>query len=172
MTASRRLNSAAFNENPYVAFNPGGVLKREIMPPNRPRSPFAAVPAFAVVGLIGFVVDSSVTYGLARAGWSLALARPPGVILATMVNFALNRRFTFQATHLPIVAAFLRYVAVTSLGAAVNYLTYLAALALGGALGMPTTPEVAPLYIAAGVGAAMLITFEGFRRYAFRDRGR
>ncbi len=131
-----------------------------------------AIPAFAIVGAIGFVVDSAVTAGLASAGLSLALARPPGVIVATVLNFFLNRRFTFQATHLPLLPAFLRYVAVTSVGAAINYLTYLAALAAAAHFGLPATPLTAPIYVAVGVGAAMVVTFNGFRRYAFRDAGK
>lgn len=138
------------------------------MTENRKLASLSAIPAFAIVGFLGFLVDSGVTTALAYGGLSLALARPPGVVVATIFNFALNRRFTFQATHLPVLPAFLRYVAVTSAGLAVNYLTYLGALALASHVGLPTTPAMAPLYVALGVGAAMVITFEGFRRYAFR----
>jgi putative flippase GtrA len=129
-----------------------------------------AAPAFAVVGLLGFVVDSALTYGLMKyAALPFAVARVAGVVVATVFNFALNRRFTFQATHLPVVPAFVRYVAVASAGLAVNYATSVGSRALAGALGAPPSPILAPIYIALGVGAAMALTFEGFRRYAFRD---
>jgi putative flippase GtrA len=127
-----------------------------------------AVPAFAVVGFLGFLIDSGLTSLLAWLGLSLALARPPGVIVATVFNFMLNRRFTFQATHLPVGPAFLRYVAVTAAGLTVNYLTYLGAIAAAPHFGVPATPATAPIFVALGVGAAMFVTFEGFRRYAFR----
>lgn len=131
-----------------------------------------AVPAFAVVGFLGFIVDSGVTSLLAWFGLSLALARPPGVLVATVFNFTLNRRFTFQATHLPVGPAFLRYVAVTAAGLTVNYLAYLGAIAIAPHFGIPATPATAPLFVAFGVGAAMFVTFEGFRRYAFRKGAR
>ena len=55
------------------------------------------VPAFVVIGIIGFLVDAAVTYlGAKYAGLSPELARPPGFIIATIVNFALNRWITFR----------------------------------------------------------------------------
>ena len=81
-------------------------LSAEPMPESVKFASLRAVPAFAIVGFLGFLVDSGVTSLLAWGGLSLALARPPGVVVATIFNFALNRRFTFQATHLPIGPAF------------------------------------------------------------------
>ncbi len=142
------------------------------MPESSKFASLRAVPAFAIVGFLGFLVNSSVTSLLAWGGLSLALARPPGVLVATVFNFVLNRRFTFQATHLPIGPAFLRYVAVTAAGLVVNYLAYLAAIAIAPHFGIPATPVTAPLFVAVGVGAAMFVTFEGFRRFAFRQGSR
>jgi putative flippase GtrA len=90
------------------------------------------------------------------------------VLVATVFNFTLNRQFTFQATHLPVGPAFLRYLAVTAAGLVVNYLAYLGAIAIAPLFGIPATAATAPLFVAVGVGAAMFVTFEGFRRYAFR----
>ena len=132
--------------------------------------PLAAVPMFAIVGFTGFILDSGVTAGLQSLGLAFALARPPGVVLATVLNFLLNRRFTFQATHLPIWPAFVRYVGVASLGLAVNYLTSLGAERLATWLGVTSTPLTAPIFVALGVGAAMVLTFHGFRHFAFKDR--
>ena len=137
---------------------------------NRKPNALGAVPMFAIVGFVGFLVDSGVTAGLQSLGLAFAFARPPGVALATMLNFALNRRFTFQATHLPILPAFLRYVGVASAGLLVNYLTSLAAVWIAARIGVPSTPILAPIFVATGVGAAMVITFHGFKRYAFKDR--
>jgi putative flippase GtrA len=132
--------------------------------------PLGAVPMFAIVGFTGFILDSGVTAGLQGLGLAFAFARPPGVVLATVLNFLLNRRFTFQATHLPIWPAFARYVGVASLGLAVNYLTSLVAERLATWLGLASTPFTAPIFVALGVGAAMVLTFHGFRHFAFRDR--
>ena len=136
----------------------------------RKPSALGAAPMFAIVGFTGFILDSAVTAGLQSLGLPFAFARPPGVVLATILNFLLNRRFTFQATHLPIWPAFWRYVGVAALGLAVNYLTSLGAAWLAARLGVPSTPMVAPLFVAIGVGAAMVLTFHGFRRFAFGDR--
>ena len=35
-------------------------------------------------------------------------------------------------------------------------------------LGVPVTPGVLPLFVAVGAGAAMVVTFLGFRQFAFR----
>ena len=71
--------------------------------PNSNRSPMNAVkpaapahgriaeqvPAFAAIGLIGYVVDAAITFvGAKYLGLSPELARPPGFIIATIVNFA------------------------------------------------------------------------------------
>ena len=128
------------------------------------------VPMFAIVGFLGFLVDSGVTTGLQSLGLAFAFARPPGVAVATVLNFALNRRFTFQATHLPILPAFLRYVGVASAGLLVNYVTSLAAVWSAARIGVASSPALAPIFVAIGVAAAMVITFHGFKRYAFKDR--
>ena len=58
------------------------------------------IPAFAAIGFIGYFVDAGITYSCAKyLGMSPELARPPGFIIATIVNFTLNR-----LDHLPPVA--------------------------------------------------------------------
>lgn len=127
------------------------------------------IPAFAFVGVIGFIVDSGVTYlGAKYLGLSPEMARPPGFVIATIVNFLLNRAITFRHAKAPIVRAFLRYCGVASLGLAVNYAVYLALVALAPRLGLPVTPAFLPVYIAAGIGVSMVVTFVGFRSFAFR----
>jgi hypothetical protein len=55
------------------------------------------VPAFAAIGLFGYFVDAGITFAAAKyGGLSPELARPPGFIIATIVNFALNRSITFR----------------------------------------------------------------------------
>lgn len=129
----------------------------------------AQIPRFAVVGLIGFVVDSGVTYVGARyLGLSPELARPPGFVIATIVNFLLNRAITFRHANASIVRAFLRYCGVASFGLAVNYAVYTLCVLLAPRFGLPVTPGFLPIYIAAGVGVSMVVTFVGFRSFAFR----
>jgi putative flippase GtrA len=127
------------------------------------------IPAFVAVGLFGVVVDASVTYALAR-GFAVppALARPPAFMIATVLNFALNRTLTFRSMQAPLVRAFLRYVLVSAAGLAVNYAVFLACIAASPLVGVPVTPSILPLFVACGSGVAMFLTFVGFRFFAFR----
>jgi putative flippase GtrA len=127
------------------------------------------ISAFAAIGLFGYVVDATITYLCAKYfGLSPELARPPGFIVATIVNFTLNRSITFRHSQAPLVRAFLRYCGVASVGIAVNYAVYSACLALAPSLGIAVTPAILPLFVAAGSGVAMGLTFVGFRFFAFR----
>src|SRR5271154_4498939 len=111
------------------------------------------VPAFAAIGLIGYVVDATITFvGAKYGGLSPELARPPGFIVATIVNFVLNRSITFRHSRTPLSRAFLRYCGVASLGLAVNYAVYSACVVLAPSLGIAVTPAVLPLFVAAGSG--------------------
>jgi putative flippase GtrA len=127
------------------------------------------IPAFAVIGLVGYFIDAGITYVCAKyLGMSPELARPPGFIIATLVNFTLNRSITFRHSRAPLFRAFLRYCGVASVGLAVNYAVYSACVALAPRIGIPVTPAILPLFVAAGSGAAMVLTFVGFRFFAFR----
>jgi putative flippase GtrA len=126
-------------------------------------------PAFAAIGLLGYFVDATITYVCAKyLGLSPELARPPGFLVATVVNFALNRSITFRHSHAPLLRAFLRYCGVAAVGLAVNYSVYSACVLLAPRAGVAVTPAILPLFVAAGSGAAMVLTFVGFRFFAFR----
>ncbi len=128
------------------------------------------VPAFAAVGIVGYIVDSAITYAGAKyLGLSPELARPPGFIVATIVNFFLNRAITFRHSRAPLGRAFVRYWLVAAAGLAVNYAVYSACVLLAPRFGVDVTPAILPLFVAAGVGVAMIVTFVGFRTFAFRS---
>ena len=130
----------------------------------------AQIPSFALIGFVGYVIDAGITYAGAKyAGLSPELARPPGIVVATIVNFLLNRAVTFRHSSAPLARAFLRYIAVASAGLAVSYGVYSACVRLAPRLGFEATPAILPLFVAAGVGAAMVLTFLGFRFFAFRS---
>ncbi len=141
----------------------------------RPAAPAPAVgriaqqiPAFAAIGLLGYFVDAGVTYVCAKyAGLSPELARPPGFIIATIVNYLLNRSITFRQARTPVIGSFVRYWIVASAGLAVNYAVYSACVLLAPIAGIAVTPAILPLFVAAGSGAAMILTFVGFRFFAF-----
>jgi putative flippase GtrA len=127
------------------------------------------LPAFAAVGVIGYLVDATITYVCAKyLSLSPELARPPGFVVATIVNFALNRSITFRHSRAPLFRAFLRYCGVASVGLAVNYSVYSACVLLAPRIGIAVTPAILPLFVAVGSGAAMVLTFVGFRFFAFR----
>ncbi len=129
----------------------------------------AQIPFFAAIGVVGFIVDATITYWCAKyLGLSPVLARPPGFIVATFVNFALNRAITFRHSGAPLTRAFVRYCFVASTGLAVNYAVYSTCVLLAPRAGIAVTPPILPLFVAAGSGAAMVVTFIGFRSFAFR----
>ena len=129
----------------------------------------AQIPSFAAIGLIGFFVDAGITFVCAKyAGLPPLFARPPGFIVATIVNFLLNRSITFRHSGAPALRAFVRYCGVASAGLAVNYAVYSACVLLAPSLGIAVRPAILPLFVAAGSGAAMVLTFVGFRFFAFR----
>ena len=130
------------------------------------------VPAFAAIGVLGFVVDAGITFLCARyLGLSPELARPPGFIIATIFNYILNRSITFRHARAPLARSFIRYALVASVGVAVNYAVYTACVALAPIAGIAVTPAILPLFVAVGSGFAMAVTFAGFRFFAFRPRG-
>src|ERR1700722_13051833 len=62
------------------------------------------IPAFAAIGLIGYFVDAGITFvGAKYGGLSPELARPPGFIVATIVNFILKRSITFRHSRAPLL---------------------------------------------------------------------
>ena len=127
------------------------------------------VPAFAAIGVIGYVVDATITFvGAKYVGLSPELARPPGFIVATIVNFALNRSITFRHARSSLTGSFVRYLLVASVGLAINYGVYSVCVALAPIFGIAVTPAILPLFVAAGSGVAMAVTFVGFRFFAFR----
>ena len=144
--------------------------RRRFAAPLRQGRVAAQIPSFALVGLVGYVIDAAITYAGAKyVGLSPEFARPPGFVVATVVNFLLNRAITFRHSKAPPVRAFIRYGMVASAGLAVNYGVYTACVLLAPRFGLEVTPGLLPLFVAVGAGAAMVITFLGFRFFAFRS---
>ena len=126
------------------------------------------IVVFSLVGLSGTVVDAAVTTGLVHAfAMSPLAARPPAFLLATICNFILNRRYTFQDATTPWRQAFARYCAVCAGGLVVNYLVFAVALALAAMIGFVVPDSALPAFVATGSGAAMTLTYLGFRSFAF-----
>jgi hypothetical protein len=64
--------------------------------------------------------------------------------------------------------AFPQYCGVVSVGFAINYAVYSTCVISAPRLGIAAVrPAILPLFIAAGSGVAMVLTFVGFRFFAF-----
>jgi putative flippase GtrA len=127
------------------------------------------VVAFLAIGGLGFCIDAAITVALVKGvGAPPLLARLPAFAIVTLINFALNRAFTFGAGGAPWRTALARYVLVCLGGLAVNYAVYATSLGAAAALGVALSPTVLTLCVGAGTAAAALVTFAGFRAYAFK----
>jgi putative flippase GtrA len=128
------------------------------------------VPTFLIVGALGFCVDVGVTVILANGvGLSPYAARPPAVFLATIATFLLNRAFTFRVAGGDWRGELARYIVVVASGQALNYAVYAGALALFALTRLNPGPAEIASAVACGSGAAMFLTFAGFRFFAFRS---
>jgi putative flippase GtrA len=127
------------------------------------------IPAFLIIGALGFCLDAGITVALVRRfAVPPLLARPPAFVVVTLINFALNRAFTFRSSQRAWLGALGRYILVCLAGLAVNYAVYAALLALAPSFGVALSPAVLTLFVACGTGAATLLTFAGFRSFAFK----
>lgn len=86
--------------------------------------------SFAVVGVIGLVVDVAVLYLLAPLlGWYVA--RVASFLAAATTTWAFNRRYTFAASAVPgrsVWREYLGYLATMTAGAVLNYGAYVLTL--------------------------------------------
>ncbi len=108
---------------------------------------------FAVVGFLGMLVNLAILTMLTVAGVPNAAAVAVAIALSMIVNFLLNRRFTFShARGGRISTQFLGFVGACSIGAVINY-----AVTLGVISSRPSWPVQAAAVI--GIGAGMLFNY-------------
>ena len=128
------------------------------------------IPAFLIIGALGFCLDAAITVTLVRRfGVPPLLARPPAFVVVTLINFALNRAFTFRSAETAWLGALGATSSSASPASTVNYAVYAALLALAPSFGVALTPTMLTLFVACGTGAATLLTFAGFRSFAFKS---
>ena len=143
-----------------MTFQPDSIANRDALA--------RQIPSFVLIGALGFCVDAGLTVLIATGlGVSPFFARLPAVAAATAATFLLNRAFTFGGRD-SWLREFARYVLVAASGQALNYAVYAAALTTLGALGLGQAPAAITFSVACGAGAAMFLTFAGFRLFAFR----
>ena len=119
---------------------------------------------FGLVGCVGFVTDAGLTLLFHSVlGLGEAAARVLGFIVAATVTWWLNHQFTFQVKG--SASSWLRYLVITSAGAAINIACYLGVLRVLG---------TQPIHLLAGVAVgsivAMGLNFWVSRRWVFVAR--
>ena len=122
---------------------------------------------FSAIGVVGFLVDGGVLQALVSlAGMSPYQARFVSFPIAVFVTWALNRRFTFASADGPSMsgwASFIRYLAFSLVGIAVNLAVYLSLLyAVDAFRALP----IIPLAIASV--AALFVNYFGAKHFSFR----
>lgn len=120
---------------------------------------------FALIGAVGFLVDGGILTALhGAAGFKAANARLVSFPVAVTVTWYLNRRRTFHQHNDPnTTREWVRYVAVSSVGAVLNLSIF---LWLVYQWQMLADYPIVPLAIAAGV--ALVFNFFGSRMFVFR----
>jgi putative flippase GtrA len=117
---------------------------------------------FALIGVAGLAVDTTVLYLARWAGAGLLSARLISYLCAATFTWYANRRFTF-AMHLPpSVQEWLRFIAANTAGGSVNYATYAALV-----WSLPVVAAHPFLGVAAGSASGLLLNFSLSRHVVF-----
>jgi putative flippase GtrA len=121
---------------------------------------------FAVVGALGFVVDSGVLYAGLALGLTLYSGRIASYLAAASFNWYLNRRFTFASTDRQLLREWARYLLANAVGGGVNLATYVALVTT-----VPAVARMPVLAVAAGSIAGLIFNFALSWAVVF-DRGK
>ena len=117
---------------------------------------------FAIVGGLGFVVDSCFTLALIHRGIDPYTARVFAIALAMMVTWRLNRALTFDTRGNDQAAEGIRYFTVAIIAAILNYAIYAGLL-----LTIPVLPPLLAIVIA--IGSVTMLSFVGYRHLVFKS---
>lgn len=118
---------------------------------------------FGVVGLLGFVIDTSTVYAT-RHALGLYGAGVLAYFVAATGNWALNRNFTFRGRgKAPMHRQWAMFLAANMVGFVINRSVYALLVTF-----MPLAAAQPVIATAAGAGAAMFINFGLSRRLVFR----
>lgn len=125
------------------------------------------IALFAIGGLIGLVIDASVVQLLVgMAHWNAYVARVLSFLLAATATWWWNRRHTFagRSSGRRAHAEWLHWLALMSVGAAVNYGIYVLCLLL-----FPVLHRWPAIAVAAGSAVAALVNFSAARGVLFKN---
>jgi putative flippase GtrA len=124
----------------------------------------AGLIRFLGVGLAGLGVQTVIFSLLFRFGADKSLAWLAGMVLATGVTWALNRRFTFGASGRRRRHELLRYMLVTAVAQSVSFAVFHAFLAWA-----PVIPP--PIDVILGAVIATVFSYTGQRFFTFARDG-
>lgn len=126
------------------------------------RPSLAQFGRFALVGGLGFVVDSGFTLLLIHRGIDPYTSRVFAIALAMMVTWRLNRALTFGTSGSDQATEGIRYFTVAILAAVLNYAIYAGLLI--------AFPALSPLFaIIVAIGAVTMLSFAGYRHLVFKN---
>jgi putative flippase GtrA len=121
--------------------------------------------SFAVIGVVGFCVDSAVLMLVVSAlGANLYIGRLVSFLTAATATWGLNRRFTFShAASTSQATEWLRFVLCNAIGGGVNFGAYSWLVA-----NYAVAHEFPVLGVACGSMAGMLVNFSMTKIFVFR----
>ena len=123
---------------------------------------FSRFIAFALVGAIGFCVDTGLSLLFHASGLDPFQARFPAMIIAMFTTWRLNRYLTFRSGGTNPAQGGLGYALIAAVVAAVNYAIYSALLLTFDSLTI--TPA-----IVISTCLSMILSYLGYGHFAFQD---
>lgn len=126
----------------------------------------AQVIRFAGVGVVSTVVHLGLFAVMAHAGWPSLVANAVALALATLLNTALNRRWTFGVSGRERLAT---HHGQALLIFAITWVATSLALALLGVVAPNASPMVQTMVVAVANVASTALRFLAMRRWIFRS---
>ena len=121
---------------------------------------------FAVGGVVGFIVDTSLLYAFMAAGLGPYVARVPSFLCAATCTWLVNRYWTFADRRTTQRSAeWGRYIVAMIVGGGFNYAAYATLLSVSA-----TARAWPVLGVAAGSIAGMGVNYLSSHYWVFRDR--
>ena len=119
---------------------------------------------FAIVGCMGFLIDSSIFYML-HLKFSYAVSRAISIFVAMTCNWLANRTFTFKMEKKASHIEWMKYAFINTIGALINYGVF---LELTNHYLVMKTFFIIPMALATGVSMWFNFFFSKF--YVFKKR--
>lgn len=118
---------------------------------------------FAVVGTIGFVVDTAVLYAMLALSLDHVTGRLISFACAVYTTWAINRRITFTPSATSLWREFGRYFLAMSGGGLVNLVAYNVAIAM-----LPNTLTAPAISVGIGSLAGLTVNFAAAKFWVYR----